>query len=83
MPIDEKIKPIDQKRAAEAQGWLEAVLGQKIQGDFFEAIKDGVLLCEACNKIAPGSCKKFKKSSVAFVCRTNIQIYLEACGKLG
>jgi len=72
-----KVEEIDQDRAGEAKDWIEQVLGQKIKGDFFEAIKDGVLLCEVANKIQPEICKKYKKSDVAFVCRTNIRIYLE------
>jgi hypothetical protein len=72
----------DQQRAGEAQRWVETVLGRKFN-DFFEEIRDGVALCELLNKIAPGTCKKFKKSNVVYVCRTNIQIYLKGCEKLG
>jgi hypothetical protein len=74
----------DDNRASEAQKWIETIMGIKFN-DFFEEIKDGVILCELCNTIKPGSCPqgKYKKSSVAFVCRTNIQIYLEGCGKIG
>jgi len=74
----------EEDRVAEAQKWIETIMGVKFK-DFFEEIKDGVILCELCNTIKPGSCPegKFKKSSVAFVCRTNIQIYLDGCGKIG
>jgi shikimate kinase len=78
-----KEEEVDQGRVEECREWMEKVLGQKIKGDFFEAIKDGVLLCEIANCIQADICKKYKKSDVAFVCRTNIQIYLEACKKIG
>jgi len=72
----------DQKRANEAQGWVESVLGVKLN-NFFDDLRDGVVLCDLLNKIQPGTCKKYKKSTVAFVCRTNIQIYLKGCEKIG
>jgi len=72
----------DPNRAKEAQEWVEKVIGKKF-GNFFEEIRDGVALCELVNKIKPGTCQKYKPSSVAFVCRTNIEIYLGGCKKLG
>jgi hypothetical protein len=72
----------DKTRAQEAQRWVEQVLGRNFN-DFFEEIRDGVVLCDLLNKIAPGTCKKYKKSQIVYVCRTNIQIYLKGCEKIG
>ena len=47
---------VDDGRAKEAQQWLETVLGVSLP-DFFENIRDGVYLCDAVNKIKPGTCK--------------------------
>jgi len=58
-------------------------LKRKINGNFMEALKDGVLLCELANAIQPGTCSKYKASKVAFVCRQNIEIYLNGCEKIG
>lgn len=74
---------VDPNRAAEAQQWVEQVLGKSVGSDFFDALKDGCLLCELLNKIKPGTCKKFKPSKQAFVARSNIQIFLQGCKKIG
>lgn len=53
--------------------------------DFFDDIRDGVELCKLLNKIKPNLIaeKKFKKSKIVFVARTNIQLFIEGCKKLG
>ena len=77
-----KKKKLDPKQVNEAHKYLESMNKIKIN-DFWEEIRDGVILCNTVNAIKPGTCKKFKKSKIAYVCRTNIQIFLEGCGKLG
>ena len=47
----------DKARVERCKNWVETVGGQKINGDMFEALKDGVMLCETVNKIKPGTCK--------------------------
>jgi hypothetical protein len=73
----------DPDREKEAKGWIETVLEKKLSGSLMDALKDGVLLCELANAIQPNTCSKYKSSSVAFVCRQNIEIYLNGCEKLG
>jgi len=79
-----KVKEVDDDQAAEVQQWMQTVLGTQYQ-DFFGEIRDGVELCKLLNVIKPGLIaeKKFKKSKIVFVCRTNIQLFIEGCKKLG
>ena len=44
-------------RVQRCQQWIQTVGGQYIYGDMFEALTDGVLLCETVNKITTGTCK--------------------------
>jgi hypothetical protein len=77
---------VDPARLAEAKNWIEQMLGEKVgdeNTDFFEAIKDGIILCRVVNVIKAGTCKKFKASKMVFVQRSNIQIYIQGCKKLG
>jgi len=73
----------DPGREQEAKKWIETVLKRKLSGSLMEELKDGVVLCELANAIQPGTCSKYKPSGVAFVCRQNIEIYLNGCEKLG
>ena len=73
----------DKARVNACKNWISTVGGENIVGDLFEALKDGVILCETVNKVKPGTCKKYKKSGVAFVCRQNIEIFLKGCKDLG
>jgi len=73
----------DKARVNACKHWVETVGGQKVNGDLFETLKDGVILCELINQVKPGTCKKYKSSSVAFVCRQNIEIFLKGCKSLG
>ena len=79
-----KVKELDDDQVAEVKNWMETVNGESYP-DFFEDIRDGVELCKLLNKIKPGLIaeKKFKKSKIVFVARTNIQIFIEGCKKLG
>ena len=51
--------------------------------DFYEKLKDGIILCKLLNKIRPGICKGYKRSKVAFVQRANLDIFIQGCRKLG
>jgi len=79
-----KVKELDDDQVAEVKDWMETVMGESYP-DFFEDIRDGVELCKLLNKIKPGLIaeKKFKKSKIVFVARTNIQLFIEGCKKLG
>eukprot|EP01084_Bolivina_argentea_P248526 415741_1 len=74
---------IDPNRKLEAQLWIQTVLGVKINNDLFNELKDGTILCEVLNKIQSGTCSKYKKSKIPFVCRNNIEIFIKGARKLG
>merc|ERR1719464_1126011 len=77
-----KVKDLDDSQVAEVKEWTET--GETFT-DFFDDIRDGVELCKLLNKIKPNliAAKKFKKSKIVFVARTNIQLFIEGCKKLG
>ena len=66
-----------------AKIWI-SLLTNKISMDepLMEQIRDGVILCDLLNVIKPGSCKKYKKSKIAFVARSNIQIFILAMNRI-
>ncbi|CAD1478973.1 unnamed protein product, partial [Heterotrigona itama] len=74
--------------AQECLEWIKTITGENINtnGDmdnFFETLKDGVLLCNLVNDIKEGSVKKINKTSLAFKCMENINAFLEAARVLG
>ena len=79
-----KVKEVDDNQVAEVKQWMETIMGEQYT-DFFDDIRDGVELCKLLNKIKPNLIaeKKFKKSKIVFVARTNIQLFIEGCKKLG
>jgi len=79
-----KVKELDDNQVAEVKKWMETIMGESYT-DFFDDIRDGVELCKLLNKIKPNLIaeKKFKKSKIVFVARTNIQLFIEGCKKLG
>lgn len=75
----------DPDKQAQAQTWIEEILGVGFEHDsFHENLKDGVLLCQLLNKIKPKTCRKiYKGGKQAFQMRENIVKYLNGCQKLG
>lgn len=74
--------------AAESLEWIKEVTGEPINtsGDmdnFFEVLKDGVILCKLTNALQPGTIKKVNESKMAFKCMENISAFLEAAKAFG
>ena len=81
-----KKKEVEPERLAEVAAYLGEVLSEQYNSDeklLTEDLKDGTVLCRLLNTIYPNTCKKFKASKAAFVCRNNIEIYLQGCKSLG
>jgi len=77
---------VDLPRERKARAWLEAVLGQTFQEETFQdALKNGVRLCEALNRVYPQSVAKIndKPGQAAFKSIENIGNYVKACARLG
>jgi len=73
----------DPLRQAQVQAWLEELTDEQFGDEFQPWLKSGVVLCKALNAIAPKTCRKISKSSMAFHQRENIVKYLNGCKKLG
>lgn len=73
--------------AAECLEWIKDITGEPINtsGDmdnFFEVLKDGVILCKLVNAIQPGAVKKVNESKMAFKCMENLTAFSEAAMKV-
>lgn len=59
---------------AEVLDWISKVLGEPLPpGEFENILKDGVILCNLMNKLAPGSVKKIATKGTNFQLMENIQ----------
>jgi len=67
--------------------WVEDALGRSIEdtSDLWKSLKSGVVLCQLVNKIKPGTIPKYndKKQLHVLMERENINLYLDACWRLG
>lgn len=74
--------------AAECLEWIRECTGEPINtsGDmenFFEVLKDGVILCKLVNGLQAGSVKRVNESKMAFKCMENITNFLEVAKNMG
>ncbi|XP_055698820.1 myophilin [Phlebotomus papatasi] len=74
--------------ASECLEWIKEITGEpaSTSGDmenFYEVLKDGVLLCKLVNCLQPGSVKKVNESKMAFKCMENITSFLEVAKNMG
>eukprot|EP00927_Polykrikos_kofoidii_P066953 TRINITY_DN62507_c0_g1_i1.p1 TRINITY_DN62507_c0_g1~~TRINITY_DN62507_c0_g1_i1.p1 ORF type:complete len:261 (+),score=44.53 TRINITY_DN62507_c0_g1_i1:61-843(+) len=77
----------DEASAADAAGWIEAVLGSKLLGSisdsetFREKLKDGTILCKVANAL--GANIKINQSKMAFAQMENIGKFLGWLSSIG
>jgi len=74
--------------ASESLEWVKEITGEPINtsGDmdnFFEVLKDGIILCKLANAIKAGSIKKVNESKMAFKCMENINAFTDVAKALG
>jgi t-SNARE complex subunit (syntaxin) len=68
----------NKEQEAEILQWIEEVTGEKLPSQPYEdVLRDGVILCNLINKIAPGSVKKIQAKGTNFQLMENIQRYCE------
>ncbi|KAI9328542.1 calponin homology domain-containing protein [Obelidium mucronatum] len=82
---DKMAEKYNPQREREAKEWLESVIQREFAADvsFHEALKDGVILCEAINKVSPGTQVKINQSKMPFKQMENINSFLQAAEKMG
>ncbi len=68
---------------AEVREWMGGLLGEPVEGDFMEVLKDGTVLCKLVNAIKPGIVKKINKMKMPFMQMENIGSFLAAVYVLG
>uniref|UniRef100_A0A6M2DKI6 Transgelin n=1 Tax=Xenopsylla cheopis TaxID=163159 RepID=A0A6M2DKI6_XENCH len=75
----------DPEQEREAQEWMETVLGAKFPpGELYEdVLKDGTVLCQLMNKLAPGSVPKINTSGGQFKMMENINMFQKALKEYG
>ncbi|OXU27165.1 hypothetical protein TSAR_014517 [Trichomalopsis sarcophagae] len=74
----------NKEQEQEVLEWIEQVLGEKLPaGNYEDILKDGVVLCQLINKIAPGSVKKIQTKGTNFQLMENIQRFQAAIKKYG
>lgn len=76
--------PRNKEQEQEILDWIQNVLGEKLPaGSYEDILKDGVVLCQLINKIAPGSVKKIQTKGTNFQLMENIQRFQAAIKKYG
>jgi len=71
-------------RQTEAKEWVEKILQEKIDEDFWKATADGTILCRLANAMWPGCIPKFNgPNSYRFKLFENITMFLKACEDKG
>lgn len=69
---------------AEVLNWIFQVLGEPVpKGEFEDILKDGVVLCNLMNKLAPGSVKKIQSKGTNFQLMENVQRFQAAAKAYG
>lgn len=69
---------------AEAQEWMEKIVGRSFPTNFADSLHDGVFLCHLINKIAPGTIKRVNENTkMPFKQMENISYFLKSCRVLG
>ncbi|KAL0108012.1 hypothetical protein PUN28_014939 [Cardiocondyla obscurior] len=74
----------NKEQETEVLAWIEAVLGEKLPpGNYEDILRDGVILCNLINKLAPGSVKKIQTKGTNFQLMENIQRFQAAIKAYG
>eukprot|EP00456_Euglypha_rotunda_P019542 TRINITY_DN17297_c0_g1_i5.p1 TRINITY_DN17297_c0_g1~~TRINITY_DN17297_c0_g1_i5.p1 ORF type:complete len:102 (-),score=9.12 TRINITY_DN17297_c0_g1_i5:32-337(-) len=66
-----------------ARAFIESEIGELLDENLVEALKDGMILCNLLNKLKPGLVTGHKKSTIAFGQMENIGKFLKGCQNWG
>lgn len=67
LTLSQRAQKYDQGMEQKALEWMATVTGSPVGPDFFEAIKDGVLLCKVAEAVMPGSVGGFVQRPVHYL----------------
>ncbi|XP_043471014.1 muscle-specific protein 20 [Leptopilina heterotoma] len=74
----------NKEQEAEILNWIEQVIGEKLPaGNYDDVLKDGVVLCQLVNKLAPNSVKKIQTKGTNFQLMENVQRFQAAIKNYG
>jgi len=73
----------DAQAEEDAARWVQAITGEEVVGDFFDALRSGQVLCQLVNSIRAGSVAKINSAGMPFKERENISNFLRVCRSLG
>jgi len=66
-------------RVSEARAWIEEIIKEKLDDDFWKALADGTVLCKLVNFMWPGTIPKYNgANSYRFKLIENISMFLKA-----
>lgn len=65
------------------QAWISELSEMQLDSDFHAALKSGVALCKALNKLSPGACPKISTFNQPFMQRENIAAFIQGAKKYG
>lgn len=73
----------DVEAGRRAQSWVGDVIGERLDGDFPQALKNGQALCRIMNAIRPGTIQTVETSRSPFKEMANISAFLKGCREIG
>lgn len=73
----------DLQKEEELRIWIEDITGASIGPDFQKGLKNGVILCDLINKLAPNSVKKVNKSALNWHQLENLTNFISAITSYG
>ncbi|XP_042353660.1 calponin-2 [Plectropomus leopardus] len=73
----------DTQKEEELRIWIEDITGVSIGPDFQKGLKNGVILCDLINKLAPGSVKRVNHSALNWHQLENLTHFIRAISLYG
>lgn len=74
----------DAEQEAQAQQWIESVIGERFpQVPYEHALRDGIILCKLMNRLSPGIIQKINLTGGDYKMMDNINQFQKACSAYG